>query len=218
MITTSPELTCKRFPCGPIRTNAYLVMNSRGKSVLIDAAPGSFDTHAKFTQNNPNRLEAVLLTHGHWDHFLEAPRFQAEGVPVYVSALDGAWIRQPEYVQNFAPDELNGAPCVANFYPNHGDSLELLGVEWQILAIGGHTPGGLAYYVPNMRWVFTGDSLFAGTIGRTDLPGGNHAQLIREIRERLLPLPPETQIFPGHGGTSTIGQEIGENPFIQTSS
>jgi glyoxylase-like metal-dependent hydrolase (beta-lactamase superfamily II) len=212
------ELTCNRFSCGPIRTNVYLVANSRGRSVLIDAAPGSFDAYAKFSRRNPNHLEAVLLTHGHWDHFLDAPRFQAEGVPVYVSASDGAWIRQPEYVRDFVPGELDGAPCTANFYLNHGDSPDLLGIEWQVLGIGGHTPGGLAYYLPAMHWVFTGDSLFAGTIGRTDLPGGNHGQLIREIRERLLPLPPETQVFPGHGGSSAIGREMGENPFLQTHS
>jgi glyoxylase-like metal-dependent hydrolase (beta-lactamase superfamily II) len=190
------------------------VANSHGRSVLIDAAPGSFDEYAKLSRNNPNRLEAVLLTHGHWDHFLDAPRFQSEGVPVYVSTFDGIWIKQLEYVRDFVPAELDGAPCTANFYLNHGDSLNLLGVEWRVLGIGGHTPGGLAYYLPGMHWVFTGDSLFAGTIGRTDLPGGSHMQLINEIQERLLTLPPETQIFPGHGGSSTIGREIEGNPYM----
>ncbi|MDR1457208.1 MAG: MBL fold metallo-hydrolase [Puniceicoccales bacterium] len=216
MAETLPKLTCERFPCGPIRTNMYLVLNSLRQSVLIDAAPGSFDAYAKFSQSNSNHLSAVLLTHGHWDHFSDAARFQAEGVAIYVSVTDGAWIRRPEYVRDFVPGELDAKPCAANFYLNHGDSLNFIGVKWQVLAIGGHTPGGLAYYLPSMQWVFTGDSLFAGTIGRTDLPGGNHAQLIGEIQDRLLQLPPETQIFPGHGGSSTIGYEINENPFTQT--
>jgi glyoxylase-like metal-dependent hydrolase (beta-lactamase superfamily II) len=196
----------------------YLVMNSRGRSVLIDAAPGSFDEYVKFSRSNPNHLEAILLTHGHWDHFLDAPRFQSEGVPVYVSAFDGAWIKQPEYVRDFVPGELEGIPCTANFYLSHDDSLDLIGSTWQVLGIGGHTPGGLAYYLPAMHWVFTGDSLFAGTIGRTDLPGGNHAQLVREIQGRLLSLPRETQVFPGHGSNSTIGREIEENPYAITRS
>jgi glyoxylase-like metal-dependent hydrolase (beta-lactamase superfamily II) len=194
------------------------VTNSKGRGVLIDAAPGSFDAYARFSRSNPNCLEAVLLTHGHWDHFLDAPRFQSNGVPVYVSTFDGAWIQQLEYVRDFVPDELDGTPCAADIYLNHGDSLDLLGAQWQVLGLSGHTPGGLAYYLPTMHWVFTGDSLFAGTIGRTDLPGGNHAQLVKEIRERLLPLPPETQVFPGHGVSSTIGREVEENPFIQACS
>jgi glyoxylase-like metal-dependent hydrolase (beta-lactamase superfamily II) len=209
------ELSCKRFQCGPIRTNVYLITNSQGHGVLIDAAPGSFAAYQEFSEKNPNHLEAVLLTHGHWDHFLDAAHFQRLGIPVYVSTADGAWIGQDEYVQTFAPSELNGLPCRANFFVKNGDLLSLLGVNWQVIAVGGHSPGGISYYLPAMYWAFTGDSLFSGTIGRTDIPGGDSVRLIREIRERLLPLPSETQIFPGHGFGSTIGAEKMHNPYLR---
>ncbi|MDR0428579.1 MAG: MBL fold metallo-hydrolase [Puniceicoccales bacterium] len=210
------SLICEKFRCGPIRTNVYLVLDKElGKSVLIDAAPESLQTYGQFCKNHSHALESVLITHCHWDHFADAARFQEKKVPIYGSEEDGKWMASDEFVQKFSPVEWNVLPCHCDHFLKHDDRLQLLGRDWHVIAVGGHTPGGICYHLPSKNWLFSGDSLFHETVGRSDLPGSNGAQLLREIRVHLLCLPDETEVFPGHGMATTIGHERVHNPFLQ---
>ena len=99
-------------------------------------------------------------------------------------------------------------------YLSDGEVVTAAGVSLEVLAVPGHSPGGIAFYSEKDVIVFTGDALFAGSIGRSDLPGGNHEQLLESIRSRLFALPPDTIVYPGHGSETTIGEEIRSNPFF----
>jgi glyoxylase-like metal-dependent hydrolase (beta-lactamase superfamily II) len=136
------------------------------------------------------------------------------GVPVYASEGDGQFICDGAIVSSMAPRELEAIPCKVDFFLHHGDFLNFCGVTWKILLIRGHSPAGITYYVESMDWAFTGDSVFRETIGRSDLPGGDEAQLIHDIGKHLLKLPQKTQVFPGHGPSSTIGHELRANPYF----
>ncbi|MDR3117012.1 MAG: MBL fold metallo-hydrolase [Puniceicoccales bacterium] len=204
------------FRCGPLGNNVYLVQDREsGESVLVDAAWGSFAAHREFSQKNPNRLRAVLLTHGHWDHTAEAALFQKHGaVPVIVGEGDREWVRHPSAAGAFPPPGLEVLSCEPDRTVAHGDRLTLLGWEWQVLSVAGHTPGGVAYLLGEAAWLFSGDTLFRGTVGRSDLPGGDGDLLLRHIHSRLLPLDDAVCVYPGHGPSSTIGQERFSNPHL----
>jgi glyoxylase-like metal-dependent hydrolase (beta-lactamase superfamily II) len=107
------------------------------------------------------------------------------------------------------------APPEPQGYLADGEVVKAGGVSFQVIAVPGHSPGGIAFYSEKDGVIFTGDALFAGSIGRSDLPGGNHEQLMRNIRARLFSLPPETVVYPGHGPETTIGEEMKSNPFFK---
>jgi glyoxylase-like metal-dependent hydrolase (beta-lactamase superfamily II) len=205
----------ERFVCGPLDNNVYLVHSgTTGGAVLIDASFGSFAAHREFSKKCPHRLEALLLTHGHWDHMAEAVRFaEMYSIPVLLGAGDREFVRHPTMGRHSIPG-LRLFPCEPTQLLANGDELNFLGHVWRAIAVAGHTPGGIAYYLPSMAWVFSGDTLFRGAIGRSDLPGGDGPLLLRHIRSRLLPLDDSVRVFPGHGASTTIGGERVGNPYL----
>jgi len=160
-------------------------------------------------------VEAILLTHCHADHLagvatvlrelpqakLWAPRDEAHmlgSAEANLSAPFGVPVTAPPADRLLCP----------------GEKLQLGSTEWQVLDVGGHSPGGLAYYCPAAGVVIVGDALFAGSIGRYDFPGSSGSRLLRNIRQNLLTLPPHTVVYSGHGPRTTIGQEGRFNPFL----
>ncbi|MBX6377809.1 MAG: MBL fold metallo-hydrolase, partial [Clostridia bacterium] len=148
------------------------------------------------------KVERILLTHGHVDHVSAVEAIAAEtGAPVFIHPDDEALMARS---CRHRPDG----------YLGDGDEVPFAGGAFRVLHTPGHTPGGVCFYWPDDRVCFSGDTLFAGSIGRTDLPGGSHQTLLASIRTRLLVLPDDVLVYPGHGPQTTIGEERRTNPFL----
>lgn len=219
---------------GPIGTNCYtLVREDLKKAVVIDAAGfpddnTGADRVTSHLQEKGASLEAVLLTHGHYDHVGGVPalRQRFPEVPFYIGREDvpmlkepalnlSTWlIRQPVSI-SFPRD--TDAPAEKESQDRtlgDGDILQLLGTEVHALAVPGHTSGSICYYFPAFHAVFDGDTLFSGSVGRSDFPTGNGEQLLQAIRGKLFTLPENTTVYPGHDGITTIGREKSQNVYF----
>lgn len=218
-------MTLQTVPAGPFGTNLYLIINDeKSHCAIVDAPPGSDEFLLPFLKKNKLILDAILLTHGHWDHNGGVARVIAgtsPDLPVFAHEEGREFHENPE---KFAPWYQAAIPglSMADFpaftlsRPTaDGDVFSLLGKEWKALFVPGHCPGSLAFYCPEEKWLFTGDALFAGSIGRTDLPGGSFPVLEKSIREKIFPLPNDVRVFPGHGPASSVGEEREMNPYVR---
>jgi glyoxylase-like metal-dependent hydrolase (beta-lactamase superfamily II) len=208
------SLLIETFALGPLETNCYVL---RWEEVCWVVDPGMWpDVLLEYLQQSQARLERILLTHAHGDHIASVGQFKdahpdcrfccpAGEVDMLddparnMSMAFGVSIQAPQADETCCP----------------GDQLDSPSGAWQVLDTAGHSPAGVSYYCPSEGVALTGDALFAGSIGRTDIPGADHQKLLRTIRENLLNLPPETRVLPGHGPETTIGQENRTNPFLQ---
>jgi glyoxylase-like metal-dependent hydrolase (beta-lactamase superfamily II) len=181
---------------GPLATNCYLV-GSGGGVVIVD--PGA--QARKLVAAVAGRpVEAVLLTHGHSDHAGAVDEVvSATGAPWFVSAADEALAAK--YARTAPSGVLQD-----------GEPLTFGSTTWEVLATPGHTPGSVCFHGPGV--LFSGDTLFAGGVGRTDLAGGSTEALFASLRDRILTLPDETAVYPGHGEATTIGRERETNPYV----
>lgn len=204
----------KLFVLGSVSTNCYALYQDDAKeAVLFDPADRA-DIILDFIREKQLKLAAILLTHGHFDH-IGAAREIAEycQVPIYAHERESEILSDTEL--NLS--SIMGRTAVslqADKTLRDGDEIELAGFHFQILHTPGHTPGGVCYYLKKEKLLFSGDTLFAGSVGRSDFPKGSYAELIRFVREKLMQLPEDTQVFPGHGEQTTIGYEQTHNPFI----
>ncbi|MGM9790890.1 MAG: MBL fold metallo-hydrolase [Candidatus Cryptobacteroides sp.] len=205
-------LKIKRFVFNPFQENTYLVDAGDGKCIIVD--PGAYDPQEKVALLSELRGKepvAVLLTHGHPDHIAAAGLLQREfGVEVYMHPADAE-----------VPAHIAG-PLAAHLDLNFrttpvsdGQSLTLAGLECEVIHTPGHSPGGVCYLFKNENVLFSGDTLFRGTIGRSDLYKGEYDDLIRSVMDRIMGLPGCTEVLPGHAGSTTIAEERTENPFLQ---
>ncbi len=200
------------FPLGVFQCNCS-ILSRDGRAIVIDPGDEFEKILARLSRAGVT-VEQILLTHAHIDHVGAVAQLKRHfGIPVALHpadqpiydglAMQAQWtgVRQPE---PFSIDR----PLVT------GETLDCLGQEMRVLFTPGHSPGSVSFYLPQEGKVIAGDALFRGAIGRTDLPGGNYEQLIQSIESQLLTLPPSTAVYPGHGGATTIGEEIGSNPFL----
>lgn len=207
----------RTFVLGGFEVSAYVVHDGR-EALLIDAPEGA-EAMVAFCEAAGLAPRVLVNTHGHADHIYAnaALKERWPAMTLAIGAADarllrsptrnlsillGAWIKSPE----------------ADRLLEDGDRVEVGGMALEVLATPGHTQGGISLYAAagpdGVPVVFTGDALFAGSIGRTDLPGMSHEMLLRGIREKLLVLPPETIVYPGHGPATTIGEEARTNPWL----
>jgi hydroxyacylglutathione hydrolase len=197
----------KSFTGGPFATNCFLV-DAPGGGILFDAPEGA-DAH--FAGEG---IGLLVLTHGHWDHVTDAAAVaRRHGCPVVCHADTVPMVAEEGYFARhgfpFAFETVKPERLVAE-----GAGQDFLGWKLDVFEIPGHCDGSLCFYSPEDGLVIGGDVLFAGGVGRWDLPGGNFDALMDGIRGKLLPLPPTTEVWPGHGPATTIGREKAGNPFL----
>ncbi len=207
------------FPAGSFATNCYVVAPGPGEECLIidpgqDAEPGVMELLAEHRL----RPVAVLATHGHVDHIWSvAPLCGAQGIPAYIHPADRDLLSDPAKgfglvgKQLFRGLTFTEPDDVADL--TDGMTLRLAGVELTVDHAPGHTPGSVTFRTPG-RVLFSGDLLFAGSIGRTDLPGGDYPAILDSLSRVCLTLPDDTRVLPGHGPQTTIGAERATNPFL----
>ena len=204
------------LPAGPIQTNAYLLTHSpTGQAVLIDAPGGVWPEVAPILDKEKCRLTELWITHGHWDHTQGgAEVVRSTGAKVRAHADDQVLIETPEVMERFMGERLSLEPLKVDAWVNQGDTLSALGTTAEVRHVPGHCPGNVLFYFPALQAAFVGDALFNGSIGRTDLPGGNFEQLEQAIRAQIYSLPADTVVFPGHGPKTTVGHERTHNPYV----
>ena len=201
----------KQVPLGPLQTNCYLVSNGKTKEAIIIDAGSNPENLLKDAKNYD--VKAILLTHAHFDHIggLNAVREQTKA-PVYIHPAEQDWLDHPK-LNGSARWAMVTEPVIcqrADFELSHGDELAVAGFAVKVLHTPGHSPGSVTFVMDSHA--FCGDALFYQSIGRTDLPGGNHEQLIESIQKNLMILPEETVCYPGHGPKTMVGQEKRSNP------
>jgi len=207
------ELDVRCFTVGPVEENAYVVrVPDSSRAVLVD--PG--DEPERLTRAIDDlgvQIEAILITHCHFDHIgAVAPLARATGAPVYCPEIERPVLENPALgtPPGFGPFE--------GFQPEHllrgGESLSFAGLDFEVLFTPGHSPGHLTFSLPDRGAILSGDVLFQGSIGRTDLPFADHPTLERSLATLIETLPGETVVHPGHMGSTTLARELATNPFL----
>lgn len=198
---------------GPVGANCYILASqSKARSIIID--PGDEEKKIRRALAKHN-LEPffIINTHGHFDHIGCNDKF---GVPVYIHRNDLGMLNDPKLnLSNLVHGDGYSVESEIRTLEG-GDKIELENLELEVIHTPGHTPGSISLLLkkPTNKILFSGDTLFYQGIGRTDFPGSDHEQLIKSIKEKLLSLPEDTVVYPGHGMSSTIGREKRDNPFL----
>ncbi|PWT82536.1 MAG: hypothetical protein C5B58_08075 [Acidobacteria bacterium] len=199
----------KKFCGGIFETNCYLLKASQGW-ILFDAPEGA----CEWVKSIDVDLKLLLLTHGHIDHVQDVAKIKRQfGCPIGCHSLTAPMISDREFFRNFG-FALEVEPAKPDFFVEETPSRDFLGAEFQVLEVPGHCPGSLCFFLQKDRLLVGGDVLFAGSIGRGDLPGGDIDLLVSGIRNKLFPLGDDVAVLPGHGPSTQIGIERRSNPFV----
>ncbi len=198
---------------GMVGTNCYLLCNMDIKEcVLIDPAD-SQDEISRMIDESGCSLKGILLTHGHFDHIMAADAVRDKyGVKVYASCDEKNTLEQPHI--NLGEAYGLKLSVKADVWHKDGQILKLAGFDIEALHTPGHTEGGSCYYIREIGVLFSGDTLFCGSVGRTDFPGGSMSEIVRSIKEKVMVLPDDTKVYPGHGEGTSVGYERENNPFL----
>ena len=195
----------KTIPTGMIEENCYIVMaENTNEGFLVD--PGAdAQILANAVENMKMKPKFILLTHGHWDHVGAVVELKDKfNIPFYISTNDNDMIQSGQDTYGSTPNP--------DGYLKEGDTFKFADKTIRVIETPGHTPGGVCFLVD--KSLFTGDTLFNGTIGRTDFVGGSFETLVSSVRRKLATLPEDIKVYPGHGPSTTIGLEKRQNPYI----
>ncbi|NCB01141.1 MAG: MBL fold metallo-hydrolase [Spirochaetia bacterium] len=218
-------LIVETFAIGPLKTNCYLYHNNTHAWIIDPGENSNFLTDLLFTKKLI--LKGILLTHGHFDHILGIKKLikHYNDVEIMIHSLDadligeGGLKRLHSFLRQVDPALLEIVKEVEDDFPHPTHLLEdkemIKGCDLLVLHTPGHTPGGVCFYSKKENILFSGDTLFKGTVGRSDLPGGNMEDLIDSIKRQLLFLPQGVIVYPGHGEKTTIGKELAYNPYLR---
>jgi hydroxyacylglutathione hydrolase len=203
-------LTVDRYELGPIGTNCYVVRRERGadEAAVIDPSGDAATLRLELARTGA-RCTAILITHAHWDHLLGVAELaEGTGAEVYMADDERIALEQPETVHQ----GVDLRPWTVDVKLEGGETIEAAGIVFEVVRVPGHSPGHLAYYADGC--LFSGDVLFAGSVGRTDLPFGDWDTLLDSIRLLIERFPPDTTVYSGHGPPTTLGAELARNPFL----
>ena len=208
-------LQWKQIPLGPLQTNCYILWNTKNECLVVDPG-GEGEKLIQWLENHSLTPLAILLTHAHFDHIGAVDQVRDNySIPVYIHEKEAKWLLDPA---------LNGSQLFmmgdlirlkpADYILTNEKHLSIGDFQLELFETPGHSPGSISYYVQESGIVLAGDTLFMGSIGRSDLPGGNHKELLASIHEKLLTLPESTTVLPGHGPETSIEGEMDSNPFL----
>jgi hydroxyacylglutathione hydrolase len=201
----------EQLELGPLGTNCYLVRQDSGSTdaVVVDPSGDAATIRLRLAAIGA-RCAAILVTHGHFDHILGVAELaEGTGAPVYAPEGERMLLEEPE---QFTPPGLSIRAVTPDVLLAGGEEIVVAGMTFAVLAVPGHSPAHLAYAVAGH--VFSGDVLFAGSVGRTDFPGSDWETLLDSIRTLLATCEPDTVVCPGHGPTTTLAAELERNPFL----
>lgn len=207
------SLDVEMLTVGPIAENCFLLRREGGDRVLV-VDPGEEAERILAAAREMGEVEAILVTHCHFDHIgAVAPVAAATGAPVYCPEIEAPVLAD---IMRFVPWDGFGPfdSYAADETVKGGETLELAGLELDVIPTPGHAPGHVTYSVRGENAIFSGDVLFRGSVGRVDLPGSNGPTLLESLRELFDSLPEETVVYPGHMETTTLGEELASNPFL----
>jgi len=210
-------LVIERFVYPLFQENTYLVGDEEARKAFIIDPGGPIQRVAEAVERHRWIPEAIILTHGHIDHLYGAAEAHRRfGVPVWIHAADEVWLHHLVTQSQMLGVPLAEEPPVGRSLAD-GDLLGLGASQARVIHTPGHSAGGICLHFAGARTLFTGDTLFAGSVGRTDLPEGDPAALLASIQERILPLGDEVVFYPGHGPDGTLGHERCSNPYLSSS-
>ena len=211
---TKPQI--KQFTLGPLANNSYLIIDrDHGKVVVIDPAIGS-GAIKQYLEDEYLRVEQIWITHAHFDHFAGINELETDlrgKAPIYIHRLEHDYMQSGGGIREYFDSEWTNPKglLLCNFMEKNLFNQ----TEWKVLHTPGHRPGHVVFYSEEDSIAFCGDLIFQSSIGRTDLAGGDYSQLIHSIRQVIFSLPEQTILLPGHGPSTTVGEEKKSNPFLR---
>lgn len=207
------KLELQQCVLGMVFTNCYLIKNKEtGEMLIVDPADAPERIFAKVAELGGKPV-GILLTHGHYDHILAVEDVKKKyGISVYACSMEQKLLEDP--FMNLSANCGRSSSIKPDVLLHDLDVFEAAGFSIQMLHTPGHTPGSCCYYLKDEGVLFSGDTLFYGSVGRTDLPGGSTAKIVASLHKLVDSLPEDTEVFPGHDTSTTIGYEKRYNPFV----
>lgn len=208
------DLQIGRMVLGVCQTNCYYIGKEGSKDIILADPADRGNQIFETLETKGYRIAAILLTHGHFDHIWGANELRKlSGARIY--AYEGEKQLCENAQLNVSAQAGKPETVTADVYVKDGETLEFAGMECKVIATPGHTAGSCCYYFKTAGILLSGDTLFEGSVGRTDFPTGSMGSLVRSVKERLLTLPEDVAVYPGHGEATTIGEEKRYNPYCQ---
>lgn len=205
-----------KFELPPIGTHCYAVINpDLGKVSVFDAPLNAFPTIEKLCVERGLEMEGLYLTHGHWDHTLDAHRFAGAALPIFGHKGDEHLLTDPDCMSTYAMPGLQMRPVKVTRWLDDGQKMMIAGLSVEVRHVPGHSEGSILFWFRDCGFAISGDAIFKGSVGRTDFPGCSFAQLERSIIGQIYTLPSSTRLCPGHGPETTVSLEKSSNPFVR---
>ena len=207
------KLELQKCIVGSVYTNCYFLKNKENGELLIVDPGDAADTIERKVSEMQGKPVGILLTHGHFDHIMAADEVRKKhNIPIYASEKEETTLLNPKV--NLSVFGHGSCTLDADVYLKDLQTVELAGFSVQMIETPGHTVGSCCYYLKDEGVLFSGDTVFQGSVGRTDFPEGSIAAIVRSLHRLLDALPDETEVYPGHDASTTIGYEKRYNPFV----